>query len=151
MLTDEGEPESFDETLQLEDTTKWEQVIDDEMSWMSNLHNCVALSSTEAKYMAIIETKKEMIWITKYLRIRQEAREKIFCTVSQSVIPLVKNLVYHSKTKYIRRRYHFTRRLVEEGDMCLEKIEGAKNPTDILTRCVDVGKLRLCKVLIGMV
>ena len=31
--------------------------------------------------------------------------------------------------------------------MCLEKIEGAKNPADRLTKCVDVGKLRLCKNL----
>ena len=35
--------------------------------------------------------------------------------------------------------------------MCCEKIEGAKNPADMLTKCVDVGKLRLCKALIGMV
>ena len=35
--------------------------------------------------------------------------------------------------------------------MCLEKINGAKNPADMLTKRVDVGKVRLCKVLIGMV
>ena len=35
--------------------------------------------------------------------------------------------------------------------MCLEKIEGAKNPADMLTKCVDVGKLKLCKALIGIV
>ena len=34
--------------------------------------------------------------------------------------------------------------------MCLEKIEGAKNPTDMLTKCVDVGKLRLCKTSVGL-
>ena len=34
--------------------------------------------------------------------------------------------------------------------MCLEKIEGAKNPADMLTKCVDVGKLRLCKTLVGL-
>ena len=31
MRTDEGEPESFDEALQVEDSIKWEQAIDDEM------------------------------------------------------------------------------------------------------------------------
>ena len=77
--------------------------------------------------------------------------KKILYTDSQSVIQLVKNSVYHSRKNYIRRRYHFTRRLVEEGDMCLEKIEGAKNLVGMLTKCVDVGKLRLCKTLIGMV
>ena len=34
--------------------------------------------------------------------------------------------------------------------MCLEKIESAKNPTDMLTKCVDVGKLRLCKTSDGL-
>ena len=31
MLTDEGEPESFDEALQVEDSIKSEQAMDDEM------------------------------------------------------------------------------------------------------------------------
>ena len=31
MLTDEGEPESFDEALQVEDSIKWEKAMDDEM------------------------------------------------------------------------------------------------------------------------
>jgi len=34
--------------------------------------------------------------------------------------------------------------------MCFEKIKGAKNPTNMLTKCVDVGMLRLCKASIGM-
>ena len=32
LLTDEGEPKPFDETLQLEDTSKWEKVMNDGMS-----------------------------------------------------------------------------------------------------------------------
>ena len=62
----------------------------------------------------------------------------------------MKNSVYHSKTKHNRSRYHFTRRAVEDGDMCLEKIEGSKHPADILTKCVDFGKLRLCKTSVGL-
>ena len=31
LLTYEGEPESFDEGLQVEDSIKWEQALDDEM------------------------------------------------------------------------------------------------------------------------
>ena len=61
----------------------------------------------------------------------------------------MKNPVYYSKTKHIRKRYHFTRRAVEDGEMCLEKIEGAKNPVDMLTKSVDVGKLGLCKTSVG--
>ena len=42
-------------------------------------------------------------------------------------------------------RYHFTHRAVEDSDMCLEKIEGAKNPADMLTKCVYVGKMSYAK------
>ena len=31
LLTDEGEPESFDEALQVKDSINWEKAIDDEM------------------------------------------------------------------------------------------------------------------------
>ena len=31
LLTDEGEPESFDEALQVEDSIKWEKAMDDKM------------------------------------------------------------------------------------------------------------------------
>ena len=34
--------------------------------------------------------------------------------------------------------------------MCFEKIEGAKNPVNMLTKCVDVGILRLCRASIDM-
>ena len=113
------------------------------VSWMSRLQKCVSLSSTEAG--------KEMIWLADYLeQLSEKQSEKILYSDSQSAIQLVKNPFYHSKTKCIRRRYHFTRRAVEDGDMCLEKIEDAKNPADMLTKCVDVGKLRLCKTSVGL-
>ena len=87
--------------------------------------------------MAIVKAGKEMIW-------------QMFYSDRQSAIQLVKNPVYYSKRKHILRRYHFTYRAVEDGDMFLEKIEGAKNPTDMLTKCVDVGKLGLCKTSVGL-
>ena len=101
--------------------------------------------------MAIAEAGKEMIWLVDYLEeLGKKQSEKILYSDSQSVRQMVKNPVYHSKTKHIRRRYHFTRRAVEDGDVCLEKIEGANNPADMLTKCVDVGKLRSCKTSVGL-
>ena len=76
--------------------------------------------------------------------------ERILYPDIQSAIQLVKNVVYHLMTKNIKRRYHFTRKAVEDGDMWLEKIEGAKNPAHMLTKCVDVGKLRLRKNSTGL-
>ena len=92
------------------------------------LQKCVSLSSTKAEYVAIAKAEKEMIWLADYLEeLGKNQNKKILYSDSQSAIQLVKNLIYRSKTKHIRRRYRFTRRAVEDGDMCLEKIEGAKN------------------------
>ena len=55
LLIDEGELEPVDEPLQLEDTTNWEQAMDDEMF---RLHKCVALSSTKVEYVAIAEARR---------------------------------------------------------------------------------------------
>ena len=121
------------------------------MSWTSRLQKCVSRSSTEDEYVAIAEAGKEMIWLVDYLEeLGKMQSEKILYSDSQCAIQLVKNPVYHLKTKHIRRRYHFTRRAVEDGDMCLENIEGAKNPADMLTKCVDVWKLRFCKTSVGL-
>ena len=105
------------------------------VNWMSKLQKCVSLSSTEVEYVVIAEAGKEMIWLTDYLEeLVKKQSEKILYSDSKSAIQLVKNLFYHSKTKHITRRYHFTCSALENGDMCLEKIEGAKNSTVILTK-----------------
>jgi len=81
--------------------------------------------------------------MTNYLEeLGKKQREKLLYIDNQSVILLVENLVYYLKTKYIKRWCHFTRMLVEECDMCLDKIESASN----LEECpqnVNVWKLRL--------
>ena len=38
------------------------------VSWMSRLQKSVALSTTEAEYMAISEAGKEMIWLKNFLK-----------------------------------------------------------------------------------
>ena len=77
-MIDEGKRELLDEALQLEeldDTTKWEQAMDD---GMSRLKKCVALSSVEAEYVAIVEAGKKMIWMTDYQEeLGKKQREKI--------------------------------------------------------------------------
>ena len=81
------------------------------VSWMSRLQKYVSLSSTEGEYVAIAEAGKEMIWLADYLEeLGKKQSEKILYSDSQSAIQLVKNPVYYSKTKHIRRRYNFTPR-----------------------------------------
>ncbi|KAK3030742.1 hypothetical protein RJ639_036546 [Escallonia herrerae] len=70
--------------------------------------------------------------------------------IEKSAIYLAKNSAFHSRTKHIQLMYHFIRSLLEDEQLNLEKIEGNKNPADMLTKVVDRQKLSLCSTLISL-
>ncbi|KAL1200961.1 Retrovirus-related Pol polyprotein from transposon TNT 1-94 [Cardamine amara subsp. amara] len=111
------------------------------ISWKSSLQHVVALSTTEAEYMALVEAVKEAIWLkglTKEFRFKQDTVE-IWCD-SQSALSLAKNNVYHERTKHINRRLHFIRDIVASGEVKLSKIPTERNPADMLTKVLPVDK-----------
>ncbi|KAK9200145.1 hypothetical protein WN944_015341 [Citrus x changshan-huyou] len=105
------------------------------ISWKSTLQSTVALSTTEAEYMAITEAVKEAIWLQGLLENLGLAQEHInvYCD-SQSAIHLTKNQVYHARTKHIDVRFHFVREIVNEGKILLQKIKTVENAADMLTK-----------------
>ncbi|GJY57004.1 hypothetical protein Tco_0456119, partial [Tanacetum coccineum] len=119
------------------------------VSWMSRIQKCVAMSTTEAEYMAIAETRKELVWLENLLKELDRAQTEccLFCD-SQSAIHLTKNLVFHGRMKHIKIRYHYIRELVSEGTLSLKKILGAKN--QMLTKVVTTEKLKLCATSTGL-
>ena len=121
------------------------------VSWTSKLQKIVALSTTEAEYVAMTEASKEMIWLQGFLEeLGQKTDKGVLHCDSQSAVQLAKNPVFHSRTKHIQIRYHFIRAVLEDGIFALEKIEGAKNPADMLTKSVTIDKLRLCATSVGL-
>ncbi|KAD2158584.1 hypothetical protein E3N88_41723 [Mikania micrantha] len=98
------------------------------VSWMSRLQKSVALSTTEAEYMAVAEASKELV----------------------SAVNLAKNPVYHAKTKHIGMKYHFVKDLISDGIFNLKNISGAKNPADMFIKPVTLDKLKLCKASAGL-
>jgi hypothetical protein len=121
------------------------------VSWQSKLQKCVALSTTEAEYVAMTEAGKEMLWLKRFLQELGMKQEKyvIHCD-SQSALDLSKNAMYHSRTKHNDVRYHWLRQEVEEQHFKLEKIHTDKNPADMMTKVVTREKLQLCAKLISM-
>ncbi|KAE8697500.1 Retrovirus-related Pol polyprotein from transposon TNT 1-94 [Hibiscus syriacus] len=121
------------------------------VSWVSQLQKIVALSTTEAKYVAVMEANKEMVWLQSLLEELGKKQENnvLYCD-SQSAIYLAKNLSFHSRMKHIQLRYHFIWSLLENGILKLENISGAQNPADMLTKTVTTDKLKLCSASVGM-
>jgi ATP-binding cassette subfamily B (MDR/TAP) protein 1 len=85
------------------------------ISWQSTLQKYVALSTTEAKYIAATETSKEMVWSKRFLLELglNQLSYMLFCD-RQSAMDLSKNSMYHSRTKHIAVRYYWLRLAVEK-------------------------------------
>ncbi|CAM8900799.1 unnamed protein product [Rhodiola kirilowii] len=116
------------------------------ISWKSQQQSIVALSSTEAEYIAATEACKEAIWLQGLLK---EMTGKEYVTTlnidSQSAIYLCKDPVYHERTKHIDVRLHFIRDLVDSKVVIIKKILGDINPADFGTKIVPTSKLVFCR------
>ncbi|KAH9803717.1 hypothetical protein KPL71_001892 [Citrus sinensis] len=111
------------------------------VSWVSKLQTVVALSTTEAEYMAATQACKEAIWIQRLLEELEHGQEKIsvFCD-SQSALHFARNPAFHSRTKHIGVQYHFVREVVEDGSVDLQKIHTKENLADVLTKPINTDK-----------
>jgi hypothetical protein len=118
------------------------------VSWQWQLQKCVALSTTEAEYIAATEACKELLWMKKFLQewgLKQE-KFSLFCD-SQSAIHLCKNPT--SRSKHIDVRYHWIRDALELKLFQLEKIHTDNNGADMMTKTLPMEKLALCRAKAG--
>uniref|UniRef100_A0A2N9GD91 Uncharacterized protein n=1 Tax=Fagus sylvatica TaxID=28930 RepID=A0A2N9GD91_FAGSY len=119
--------------------------------WKSTLQSIVAMSTTEAEYMAVVEAAKEALWLkglVKELGLNQGGVQ-MHCD-SQSAIYLAKNQVYHARTKHIDVRFHKIRELIVTGDIVLEKVHTSENAADMLTKPVTTAKFKHCLDLVNV-
>ncbi|KAG3230733.1 hypothetical protein PI124_g24169 [Phytophthora idaei] len=93
------------------------------ISWRSKKQRTVALSSTEAEYMALTEAAQEAIWLKAFLCELGEMKSDDPVNIyedNQGSIALAKNPEFHKRTKHIDIRYHFVRERVEDGQVVLQ-------------------------------
>ena len=71
---------------------------DSAVSWKSKKQLCVALSSTEAEYMALCQVAKESVWMVDFLKdlsiLVQDSM--VVNADNQGSITLTKNPVFHN-------------------------------------------------------
>ena len=115
------------------------------VSWKATLQSTIALSTTEAEYMALTEAVKEGKWLhglLDSLGLNAQVPE-VHCD-NQSAIHLAKNPVYHERTKHIDVRMYFVRESIAEGKVAVQKIATADNPADMMTKPLPTEKFRHC-------
>ncbi|GKA14295.1 putative ribonuclease H-like domain-containing protein [Tanacetum coccineum] len=100
-------------------------------------------STTGAEYVAAINYFGQVLWIQNQLLDYgyNLMNTKIFID-NKSTICIVKNSVFHSKTKHIEIRHHFIRDSYEKRLVQVIKIHTDHNVADLLTKAFDVSRFQ---------
>ncbi len=95
------------------------------VSYSSKLQSTVCLSSCEAEYMALVETRKEVVWFARFLAelgYRKKDAPVLLHADNQDSIDLSKNPEFHKRTKYIEIKWHWIGEVGESGRIKVEYI-----------------------------
>jgi len=108
------------------------------ISWNSRLQKTVALSSTEAEYMALSEAAKEAIALRSLCRdMHMPFKHPVLIYEdNQGAKAMAYNPIHYAKTKHIHIRHHFIREKVADGDICVEYISTSDMLADALTKAL---------------
>ena len=122
------------------------------ISWNCRKQPTIALSTTEAEYMATSQCTKEAMWIRKLLEdvgYVQENAMPIMCD-NQGCIALAKNPKHHSRTKHIDVQHHFIREKLEEGVVILKYCPTEIMVADVLTKALARPRHEKLRVVLGL-
>ena len=111
---------------------------DGAISWNSKRQPTVALSTTEAEYMAASHSAKEAMWLRLLMAdvgCMLDGATTIKCD-NQGCIALAKNPKHHSRTKHIDVRHHFIREAIEDKVIELEYCPTEGMVADVLTKAL---------------
>ncbi|GJW57311.1 hypothetical protein Tco_0104042 [Tanacetum coccineum] len=121
------------------------------ISWQCKKQTIVATSTTEAEYIAAASCCGQVLWIQNQMFDYRYnfMNTKIFID-NESTICIVKNPVFHSKTKHIEIRHHFIRDSNEKKLIQVIKNHTDHNVADLFTKAFDVGRFQYLIASIGM-
>lgn len=108
------------------------------VSWSSKHQQTVALSTTEAEYMAMMHGSQQALWMHNFLAeigLGQPLPAKLFVD-NNSSIALAQSTKGHACAKHIDIRHHYIRERVQEGDIEVNHISSSKNLANICTKAL---------------
>lgn len=120
------------------------------VSWATRLQPTVALSSTEAEYMAVCAAAQEAMHMRRLLAdVGAPVRgATVIWEDNQGCMALSKHAAFHKRTKHIDVRYHYVRERVAAGDIVLDFVATEFQLADCLTK--PLGRVKLEKLRAAM-
>jgi hypothetical protein len=123
------------------------------VAWSSRRQSCVALSTTEAEYVAASDATKEGIWLRRLLLDLNPEWNKpipLMCD-NQSAIRLIRNPEFHQRTKHIDVRYHFIREHQEAKEIDVLYIPTEIQLADPFTKPLPNPRFSILRDALGIV
>ena len=122
------------------------------ITWKAKKQQTVALSSTEAEYMALGDAVKELLWLKQLLNhvgLKFKSPPIIF-EDNEGCKLLSNHPVHHQRTKHIDIRHHFVRNHIDNGIFKLESARTDDMFADMFTKNLVRVKFNKFVELIGM-
>ena len=99
--------------------------------WKKFKQNTVADSIYEAEYIATSDAAKEAVWLWKFideLGVTPSTNGPVllYCDNTRAIAQ-AKESRSHQHTKHILHHYYLIQKIVDRGDINLQKIDGRKN------------------------
>jgi len=116
------------------------------ISWNSKRQHTIALSSTEAEYMAVCAAAQEAIHLRKLLKdllIEDKGPVTIFQD-NKAAIAMANNQMTTKRSKHIDVKYHFIREQVRRGQIQLKYIKTQKMIADMFTKALPQPAIERC-------
>jgi hypothetical protein len=106
------------------------------VSWCSRKQSSVALSTTEAEYIALSVAVREAVWLRKLLTdlFDHEMDPIIIHCDNQSCVKLSENPVFHDRSKHIEIKYHYIRDMVQRKAVHVQYLPTHEQIADIFTK-----------------
>jgi hypothetical protein len=115
------------------------------VSWSSKKQNSVALSTTEAEYIAAGSCCAQILWMKATLNdFGIKFKQIPLLYDNESAMKLTNNPVQHARTKHIDVRHYFIIDHQQKGDISIENVGTDDQLTDIFTK--PLNEKRFCKL-----
>ncbi|GKC10647.1 putative ribonuclease H-like domain-containing protein, partial [Tanacetum coccineum] len=121
------------------------------ISWQCKKQTIVANSTTKAEYIVAANCCRQVLWIqNQMLDYGFNFMNTKIHIDNESTIFIVKNPVFHSKTKHIEIRHHFIRDSYKKKLIQVIKIYIDHNVADLIIKAFDVSRFTFLIASIGL-
>ena len=122
------------------------------ISWRSKKQSVVALSSTEAEYIALASAVQEAVWLRNLLSdlTSKQVKPTVIYEDNQGAIALCKNPIDHSRMKHIDIKFHYTRDAVNKNVILVEYCTTKDMVADAFTKGLPRPAFEKLRVQMGV-